>query len=116
MAEEFVAEAGIFPLIRSGNHEDLKLLCNELGVSNHSKDEAQWVRTGVVGNSVEWRENKVAESLMPDVTGMTLRDALYVLEQAGLQVNIEGKGRVTEQSKPVGRRINKGEQVLLTLS
>ncbi|MEM6524027.1 MAG: penicillin-binding protein [Bacteroidota bacterium] len=113
---EFMAEAGVFPLIRSGNQEDLKLLCNELGVSNHSDNEAQWVRTRVIGNSVEWKENKMAESLMPDVTGMTLRDALFVLEKAGLVVNAEGKGRVVQQSTPVGRRINKGEQVKLKLS
>ncbi|MEM9856795.1 MAG: penicillin-binding protein [Bacteroidota bacterium] len=116
LEDEFIAEAGVFPLIRSGNQEDLKLLCNELGVSNHSDNEAQWVRTRVVGNSVEWKENKVAESLMPDVTGMTLRDALFVLERAGLVVNTEGKGRVVQQSTPVGRRINKGEQVKLKLS
>ncbi|MEO0552099.1 MAG: penicillin-binding protein [Bacteroidota bacterium] len=113
---EFMAEGGVFPLIRSGNQQDLKLVCNELGVSNHSNSEAQWVRTRVVGNSVEWRENKMAESLMPDVTGMTLRDALFVLEQSGLVVSTEGKGRVVQQSKPVGKRVNKGEQVKLKLS
>ena len=58
----------------------------------------------------------MAESLMPDVTGMTLRDALFVLEQSGLVVSTEGKGRVVQQSKPVGRRVNKGEQVKLKLS
>lgn len=116
IAADFETEAGIFPLIRSGNQRDLKLICNELGVSNHSSSEAQWVKTRAVGNSVEWKENKMAETLMPDVTGMTLRDALFVLEKAGLVVNIEGKGRVVQQSTPVGRQINKGEQVKLKLS
>ena len=116
LPEEFIAEAGVFPVIRSGNKEDLKYLCNELGISNHAATEKEWVTTQVSGNSLKWRENKMAENLVPDVKGMTLRDALFVLESAGLKVSVKGKGRVDEQSLLPGVRISKGNHITIKLS
>ncbi len=116
MEAEFTALPEIFPVIRSGYQEDLKFLCNELGVSNHSSTEEPWVRTGVIGNAVEWKANTIQDNLTPNVKGMTLRDAIYVLENAGLNVRIEGVGRVKEQSLPVGRRIIKGDEIVIKLS
>ncbi len=116
IADEFVAEAGVFPVIRSGNLEDLKYLCNQLGISNHAETDKDWVQTQVYGNSLKWKENKMAENLVPNVKGMTLRDALYVLESNGLQVRVQGKGRVMEQSKLPGVRISKGAEITIKLS
>ena len=116
MTKAYTAEAGVFPVIRSGNHEDLKLICNELGISNHSVDDSHWVTTERYGNALKWKENKVGVQAVPDVTGMTLRDAIYVLESCGLKVNIDGRGRVTRQSQPPGSRITKGSAIKLELS
>ena len=116
IAEEFIAEAGVFPVIRSGNLEDLKFLCNELGISNHAETDKDWVRTQVSGNSLKWKENKMAENLVPNVKGMTLRDALFVLESNGLRVDVRGKGRVVEQSRLPGVRVSKGSGITITLS
>lgn len=52
---------------------------------------------------------------MPDVTGMGARDALYMLEQAGLNVSIQGRGRVYEQSIPRGAVLQPGTTVILRL-
>ncbi|MBV6646684.1 MAG: transpeptidase family protein [Cyclobacteriaceae bacterium] len=108
--------AGIFPVIRSGHHGELNFLCNQLGISNHSDDGAgDWVKTDVVGNSVFWKNNDVATNKVPDVRGMTLRDALYLLENQGLKVKTEGKGRVKAQSLYPGGKILKGSAIRLTL-
>lgn len=52
---------------------------------------------------------------MPDVIGMGARDALYMLERAGLNVNIQGRGRVYEQSIPRGAALQPGTTVILRL-
>ncbi len=36
----------------------------------------------------------VPQGIMPDVTGMGLKDAVYMLENSGLQVQVQGKGKV----------------------
>lgn len=116
LAKEFTAEAGVFPLIQSGKQDELQFLCNELGISNHSATENDWVVTERYGNSIKWKENKVTENLVPNVKGMTLRDALFLLESTGLRVNVSGKGRVVEQSKMPGTKISNGNEITIKLS
>ncbi len=107
---------GIFPLVKSGYQEDLIYLCNELGISNHAESsDLEWVKTRIVGNSILWKQNNVSSQLVPDVRGMTLRDALYVLENSGLRVEIEGRGRVKEQSLHPGTRMFSDHKIKLTL-
>lgn len=112
--EEFitqtVAEEGTFPMIRAGYYDELRQLCNELGISNHSEQEGlEWVRTKVDNNAIKWRPNHGESNLVPNVQGMTLRDALYLLENKGLKVSITGTGRVRKQSVTPGKRIEKGK-------
>jgi cell division protein FtsI (penicillin-binding protein 3) len=58
----------------------------------------------------------VIKDHVPDVIGMTFRDAIYLLEKSGLRVSYEGKGRVAEQSLSPGTRISKGNKIYLRLS
>jgi cell division protein FtsI (penicillin-binding protein 3) len=113
--EKKYVEPGIFPVIRAGNQEELTMLCNELGISNHSSSEEDWVRTSIKGNSINWRKNTIEQGIVPDVQGMTFRDALYLLEQSGLTVIYEGKGRVVSQSLTAGRKVLKGDRIYIQL-
>lgn len=54
-------------------------------------------------------------TVMPDVTDLGATDALYMLERLGLQVECKGRGRVVEQSLPVGSSLIKGKKVTLVL-
>jgi cell division protein FtsI (penicillin-binding protein 3) len=105
----------ILPFIKAGNQEELTLVCNELGISNHSLTEEEWVRTARVGNGVNWKKNVQGQGIVPDVSGMTFRDAIYLLEKSGLTVFYEGKGRVVNQSLSAGARISKGDHIYLRL-
>jgi cell division protein FtsI (penicillin-binding protein 3) len=109
-------EIGVFPVIRSGQLKDLQLICNELGVSNHSGTDADWVLSRRNYNSVKWLENEILPSRVPNVVGMTLRDALPLLENHGLRVLFKGKGRITRQSLEVGAQMSTGEKIVLELS
>lgn len=116
MAKEHLDEDGAFPVIRAGNQQELTMLCNELGVSNHTQTEEEWVRAAKSGNAVNWKKNLIGQNLVPDVNGMTFRDAIYLLESAGLKVFYEGKGRVASQSLAPGTRISKGSKILIRLN
>ena len=59
---------------------------------------------------------KLYSNVMPDVKGMGLKDAVYMLEKSGLQVQVLGKGKVQSQSIMPGTRINKGQSIILQLS
>jgi cell division protein FtsI (penicillin-binding protein 3) len=105
----------IFPVIRSGNLNDLVMICNLLGISNHKKSGEEWVKTNTTNNYINWVENDPHRGFVPDVVGMTLRDAIYVLENLGLEVRYNGVGRVVKQSEFPGRKAIKGSKIFLEL-
>ena len=70
---------------------------------------------GVRGDVTQCRDMEVYCDSMPDVCGMGARDALYILEREGLNVNIQGRGKVVEQSIPSGKVIQPGTTVILKL-
>ncbi len=103
------------PVIRGGNQQELTMLCNALGISSHSQTEEEWVRSSRSGSGVDWKKGTVAKNVVPNVSGMTFRDAIYLLEKSGLRVSYEGKGRVTQQSLTAGARMTKGDRIYLRL-
>ncbi|MFT4834901.1 MAG: cell division protein FtsI (penicillin-binding protein 3) [Marinoscillum sp.] len=107
--------SGVFPVIRSGKQSELQMITNELGISNHSDSESAWVKTDVVNHSVFWEDNTPKADRVPDVRGMTLRDAIYLLENAGLKVALAGRGRVSSQSISPGTKYSKGATIKLEL-
>ncbi len=106
----------VLPVIRAGNQQELTMLCNELGVSNHSLTENEWVRSSRSGNGVNWKKAVEGKGVVPDVKGMTFRDAIYLLEKSGLNVFYEGKGRVQDQSIAAGARVSKGDRIYIRLN
>jgi cell division protein FtsI (penicillin-binding protein 3) len=61
------------------------------------------------------RQKIYGNSMVPDVTGMGARDAVFMLESRGLKVRLTGRGKVTLQSLPPGHHIRKGELCQLQL-
>jgi cell division protein FtsI (penicillin-binding protein 3) len=57
----------------------------------------------------------VKNKLMPNVKGMGLKDALYMLESMGLKVVAKGKGKVVGQSVEMGKPVVKGMVVYVEL-
>ena len=49
---------------------------------------------------------EIDETRVPDVVGMGLNDALYLLENCGLKVEVEGHGKVKKQSLSAGSLVS----------
>ena len=70
-------------------------------------------RTG--NNAIKIISKKIQRGLVPDVVGMGLIDATFLLEKFGLFVQPVGSGIVREQSIKAGYRVNKGQKIVLQL-
>ena len=57
-----------------------------------------------------------AGNTIPDVVGMGLKDAVYLLENRGLKVTATGRGKVVNQSLAGGTNINKTQTISLILN
>ncbi len=62
------------------------------------------------------KANIVSQQLMPNVKGMGLKDAIYLLENMGVKVSVKGKGKIISQSVAPGVALAKGITVMLELS
>jgi cell division protein FtsI (penicillin-binding protein 3) len=108
------------PTVKAGSQDELTMICNRLGISNHPVAgalEDEWVKADSQNRSYNFRSNKVVTNRVPDVTGMTIRDALYLLGNQGLKIRKLGNsGRVKTQSLPAGSPIEKGSVITITVS
>ena len=105
-----------FPFYQTGMSEELQLIGKAFGISSHYTGEEKWVKSTVVNQSVSWKANKVEETAsVPDVMGMTLKDALYILENKGLRVQYMGHGRVKSQSLTPGASISQNGIIKVVL-
>ena len=55
-------------------------------------------------------------NIIPDVRGLGLKDAVYLLENSGLNVSAAGKGKVMYQSIASGSNFNKGQTINIQLN
>jgi cell division protein FtsI (penicillin-binding protein 3) len=58
---------------------------------------------------------KISTNTVPNVKGMGARDAVYILKNLGMQVQLSGKGHVSEQSIAAGSKLTKNQRIELTL-
>ncbi len=104
------------PYAKAGDMHDVQKIYNELGISYNIRTGSRWVECRKRDHSIDLKERKVIEGLVPDVTGMSLKDAVYLLENSGLDVKVRGSGKVRDQSIMPGKKIEKGDTITIELS
>lgn len=82
---------------------------------NYKKKSGAWAKVDPSDERMNIDKLKISKSKVPDVSGMGLRDAIYILENLGLNVYAEGVGKVTKQSVKPGTYI-KGQEISLYLN
>jgi len=103
------------PKIKSGNKKDITKVLSTLGYKFHSSVKGDWVSEVTPSKKINLIDNKMNKDSMPDVTGMTAKDAVYLLESMGFITQISGYGKVVEQSVPAGSVVEKGRLIKLNL-
>jgi cell division protein FtsI (penicillin-binding protein 3) len=108
--------AVLFPTPKAGEGRALKRVLNELDIKTEKKEmESPWAIASVNGNRVKFSDIHIREGFVPRVIGMGAKDAVYLLENAGLQVRLSGIGRVVSQSIQPGQAVSRGQTITITL-
>jgi cell division protein FtsI (penicillin-binding protein 3) len=76
----------------------------------------EWVSTSKKNNKIEYSTRRIINKLVPNVVDMGLRDAMFLLENAGLRVIVKGRGKVVNQSIMPGTQIIAGATIILEMS
>ncbi len=108
--------ASNLPSVKQGNSSNTIVALKGLDLSSvNANESSEWVSCVSNGKQLQLQPKKIAFGTVPDVIGMGLRDALQVLENAGLQIRVAGRGAVRNQSIPPGTKIEKGKEIFIQL-
>ncbi len=111
-------EEKVLPAPDAGNgyRSDINSVLSDLRIRYKRTSGNDWVATRESGDTIRLVGVTPRQGQVPDVRGMTLRDAMYLLENSGLRVKFNGKGRVRKQSPEHGAKIYEGSVVSLDLN
>jgi cell division protein FtsI (penicillin-binding protein 3) len=104
------------PEAGNGYRPDINEVLADLKVRYKRTSKEEWVATRESGDTIRLVGVGLQKGLVPDVRGMSLRDAIYLLENSGLKVRYSGKGRVLRQSPEHGARVYEGSVVSLDMN
>lgn len=79
------------------------------------RNNPEWAVMDSLPYAIGFKPLQYHTDTMPDLSGLPGKDAIQLLEQAGLAAVVKGKGIVTEQSLEPGSPVEKGEEIILTL-
>ena len=103
------------PVTKDGNRYDLKNILKELHIPFVQNTHEEWIGTNRNKNTIEFHKKIISRGLVPDVIGMTAKDAVYLIENTGMNVRLLGAGKIVKQSIVPGSQAYRGGLVELTL-
>lgn len=116
--KELLASAdNSIPFAKTGKQSDLIKLYRSLNlpvIITDSTDE--WAVTLPDEENVALRTRRITDDMVPNVLGMSAKDAIYILEKIGFKVKIHGKGLIIKQSLSPGSKIPEAKEIVLELS
>jgi cell division protein FtsI (penicillin-binding protein 3) len=100
----------------SGLKKEVLTISSQFGYSYTDQLVGNWRKSFLKNNTLQSQTINTAGNIMPDVKGMGLKDALYVLETAGMKIQVSGKGKIFNQSVAAGSSVAKGQEITLYLN
>lgn len=104
--------------VKSMKGSEYDLLAQKLNILKKAVNTPNWIQnihTDSMGNFT-YSNFVNYKNAVPDVNGMGLKDAIYLLEKIGLKVIPVGKGKVVTQSMLPGSNFKKGQKITIQLS
>ncbi len=95
--------------------DELYGLVEELNLNGQVQGQGDWARLAGAKQIRLEVQDVLADDMIPELSGMGIRDAIYLLENKGMRVKYHGVGRVTGQSLKSGQPVERGKTIHLTL-
>lgn len=96
------------PISINGYHNDLKTVLASLKIPYSNKNQDEWVNTKADKYKVLFQKRATTQKVMPNVIGLSAKDAVYLIEACGMHTYIKGFGVVNHQYPAPGGTIFQG--------
>ncbi len=106
----------VVPSAKAGESRATQKVYKAFGIKTLYAAKSDYFNSVDTSNGIAYQENIPVKGVMPNVSGMGLKDAMYLIGNAGLRARVKGSGKVTGQSIIAGSRIGKGLMVEIRLN
>ncbi len=103
------------PEAKAGHSKAVKRVYNAFGVKSLYAAKSDYFNSVDTSNGIVYQEYSLTKGVVPNVKGMGLKDALYLLGNAGLKTKVRGSGKVVSQSIAAGSKTGRGLSVQIDL-
>ncbi len=103
------------PPSKAGYKQATQQVYKALGIKAFLASNSELINTVDTNNGIAVKEVKLDPESVPDVSGMGLKDAVYLLGSAGLRPLVKGSGKVIKQSVEPGSKLIKGYPITIEL-
>ncbi|SFQ53212.1 penicillin-binding transpeptidase domain-containing protein [Parafilimonas terrae] len=100
----------------AGYEDDIKSILSTINISYKDSAKTTLAKMYNKQDKPVLTNMPLSNKYMPALKGLGLKDALYICEDAGLVVKVNGVGKVANQSITEGTPIEKGQQIKLDLN
>jgi cell division protein FtsI (penicillin-binding protein 3) len=109
-----IREKYLMPVAKSGYYKALQTVMTNLNLPL-AANSTDWAKVNTNENETHVRSILVSRNVIPDLTGMGAKDAVFILENMGLNVQVQGLGKVISQDQKPGSIARKGTSVQINL-
>ena len=109
-----IDEEHMIPETKVGFYRAIQTVMNEfkLPLAANSTD---WVKAFAEQKQTRIEKITVTKNVVPDLSGMGAKDAVFILENMGLNVQVMGRGKVISQNMKPGTFARKGNSIMINL-
>lgn len=115
LAQDTLHVYPFYPQTKTGYVRATNTVMGKLKIAFHP-GKFNWVKTEIENDKPEIVPANVQSGRVPDLHGMGAKDAMYLLGQLGLQVQLKGKGKVVSQDVAAGSVVHKGKLIRIQLN
>ncbi|MEI6753941.1 MAG: penicillin-binding protein [Paludibacter sp.] len=105
----------LLPEAKTGYYKAIQTVTADLNLPLRTNNSTEWVKTLANNNQIEVQSITVSNRTVPNLTGMGAKDAVFILENMGLNVQVMGRGKVYSQNMKPGTVARKGTSVMINL-
>ncbi len=114
--DNIVPDSLKIPSFKNANTNDLTYIFKTLDYKSTVTNDNQWVSVTNKNNNLQFKQIKMTGETVPDIKNTGAKDAVFILEDLGLNVNVKGRGKVVSQSIKPGTQIKKGMKINIVLN
>ncbi|HEY5507808.1 MAG TPA: penicillin-binding transpeptidase domain-containing protein, partial [Paludibacter sp.] len=100
------------PFVKTGFYKALQTVMTDLKLPL-TPNATDWVKTFSNDSTIRVEPILVAKNVVPDLMGMGAKDAVFLVEKMGLNVQVQGRGKLIAQSIKAGFVAPKGNTIIL---